>query len=74
MNLASEYYLKANHPGERMQGALIYLVPSPIQCVQQENDSLALNGNVSTQLHNSFMFIMLEVQFSSIFLKGTDYW
>jgi len=41
--------------------------------VQQEDDSFTFNGDVSTQLHNSFIFIMFEVKFSGILLKALDY-
>jgi len=41
--------------------------------VEQEDDSFALDGDVSTQLHNTFVFIVLEVEFSGILLKALDY-
>jgi len=41
--------------------------------VKQEDDSFTLNGDISTQLHNSFIFIMFEVEFSGILLKELDY-
>jgi len=51
----------------------IFLVSLPIEWVQQEDDSFTLNGDVSTQLHDSFIFIMFEVKFSGVLLKAPHY-
>jgi hypothetical protein len=68
------YWILLKKTDHTRNGVLsIFLVSLPIYCVEQEDDSLTLNGDVSTQLHNSFVFIMFKVKFSSILLKALDY-